>query len=150
MYLGISLTAAGTGLILPVIAYLGASVSPQKLGVTMGGLAAAAGVGQTLGSSAGGWLFGAVGQLNFAWLVVPLAIIMMLLPIRPRGWLGHSRQIRHVIRPGGFPYSPPTLFKDSPMNPLQTPEPARAATGIPPRRAAARPPAERPGRCRHV
>jgi MFS family permease len=86
MYVGISLTAAGTGLILPVIAYLGASVSPQKLGVAMGGLAAAAGIGQTLGSSAGGWLFGAVEQLSFAWLAVPLALMLLFLLTRPRWW----------------------------------------------------------------
>jgi MFS family permease len=43
MYLGVSLTSAGTGLVLPVIAYLAAGASPQKLGVVMGGLAAAAG-----------------------------------------------------------------------------------------------------------
>ena len=86
MYFGVSLTAAGIGLILPVIAYLAAGASPHKLGLAMGGLAAAAGIGQTLGSAAGGWLFGAVGQLGFAWLAVPLAIIMMLLLIRPRGW----------------------------------------------------------------
>ena len=86
MYLGISLTAAGTGLILPVIAYLGASVSPQKLGVAMGGLAAAAGIGQTLGSSAGGWLFGAVAQLSFAWLAAPLALMLLFLLARPRWW----------------------------------------------------------------
>ena len=86
MYLGISLTAAGTGLILPVIAYLGASVSPQKLGVAMGGLAAAAGIGQTLGSSAGGWLFGAVGQLSFAWLAAPLALMLLFLLAKPRWW----------------------------------------------------------------
>ena len=86
MYLGVSLTAAGIGLILPVIAYLAAGASPHKLGLAMGGLAAAAGIGQTLGSSAGGWLFGAVGQLSFAWLAIPLAIVMMLLLIRPREW----------------------------------------------------------------
>ncbi|HEY8708059.1 MAG TPA: hypothetical protein VIM34_08675 [Burkholderiaceae bacterium] len=59
MYLGVSLTSAGTGLVLPVIAYLAAGASRQKLGATMGGLAAAAGFGQTLGSAADGWLFGA-------------------------------------------------------------------------------------------
>ena len=86
MYFGISLTAAGTGLILPVIAYLGASAAPQKLGVVMGGLAAAAGIGQTLGSSAAGWLFGAVEQLSFAWLAAPLALMLLFLLVRPRWW----------------------------------------------------------------
>ena len=54
MYVGISLTAAGIGLVLPVISYLAVGASPHKLGVAMGGLAAAAGIGQTLGSSVGG------------------------------------------------------------------------------------------------
>jgi MFS family permease len=62
MYLGVSLTSAGTGLVLPVIAYLAAGASPQRLGATMGGLAAASGFGQTLGSAAGGWLFGALAS----------------------------------------------------------------------------------------
>ena len=57
MFLGVGMTAAGTGLVLPVIAYLAAGASPLKLGATMGGLAAAAGLGQTSGSAAGGWLF---------------------------------------------------------------------------------------------
>ena len=84
LYVGISLTAAGTGLILPVIAYLAAGASPDKLGLAMGGLAAAAGIGQTLGSSAGGWLFGAVGQPSFGWLAAPLAVVLLLLLARPR------------------------------------------------------------------
>ena len=54
MYLGVSLASAGTGLVLPVIAYLAAGACAKKLGTTMGGLAAAAGLGQTLGSAAGG------------------------------------------------------------------------------------------------
>lgn len=85
MFLGVGMTSAGTGLVLPVIAYLGASGSPLKLGATMGGLAAAAGLGQTLGSAAGGWLFGAAAQLSFAWLGGPLALMLALLLMR-RGW----------------------------------------------------------------
>ena len=86
MFLGVGLTSAGTGLVLPVIAYLAACVSPRKLGATMGGLAAAAGLGQTLGSAAGGWLFGAVAQLSFAWLSGPLALMLALLLARPGWW----------------------------------------------------------------
>lgn len=86
LYLGISLTSAGTGLVLPVIAYLAAGVSRNKLGTTMGGLAAAAGLGQTLGSSIGGWLFGAVAQVSFGWLIVPLVVMLVLLLLRPRWW----------------------------------------------------------------
>ena len=84
MYLGVSLTAAGTGLVLPVIAYLAAGASPQKLGVVMGGLASASGLGQTLGSAAGGWLFGAQAHLSFGWLTLPLVLMLGLLSRQPR------------------------------------------------------------------
>ena len=86
MYLGVSLTSAGTGLVLPVIAYLAAGASPQKLGVVMGGLAAASGLGQTLGSAAGGWLFGAMAHLSFGWLTLPLLLMTGLLLARPHWW----------------------------------------------------------------
>ncbi len=86
MYLGVSLTSAGTGLVLPVIAYLAAGASPQKLGAVMGGLAAASGLGQTLGSAAGGWLFGALAHLSFGWLTLPLFLMAGLLLARPRWW----------------------------------------------------------------
>ena len=86
MYLGVSLTSAGTGLVLPVIAYLAAGASPQKLGATMGGLAAAAGFGQTLGSAAGGWLFGALALRTFGWLTLPLLVILGLVLVRPGWW----------------------------------------------------------------
>ncbi len=86
MYLGVSLTSAGTGLVLPVIAHLAAGASPQKLGVVMGGLAAASGLGQTIGSAACGWLFGALAHLGFAWLTLPLLLMTGLLLARPRWW----------------------------------------------------------------
>ena len=79
LYLGIGLTSAGTGLVLPAITYLAAGVSRQKLGATMGALAAAVGLGQTLGSTLGGWLFGALAQGSFGWLMVPLLGILVLL-----------------------------------------------------------------------
>lgn len=85
MYLGVSLTSAGTGLVLPAITFLAAGASRQKLGATMGGLAAAAGFGQTLGSAAGGWLFGALAQQSFGWLTLPLALTLFMLLARP-GW----------------------------------------------------------------
>ena len=86
MYLGVSLTSAGTGLVLPVIAYLAAGASPKRLGAVMGGLAAASGLGQTLGSAAGGWLFGALAHLSFAWLTLPLLLMTGVLLARPRWW----------------------------------------------------------------
>ena len=86
LYLGISLTSAGTGLVLPVIAYLAAGVSSQKLGASMGALAAAGAFGQTIGSSFEGWLFGAIGQSSFNWLIVPLAVMLGLLIARPAAW----------------------------------------------------------------
>lgn len=86
MYIGVSLTSAGTGLVLPVIAFLAAGAATQSLGTTMGSLAAAAGFGQTLGSVAGGWLFGAMAQFSFAWLALPLLLTLILLLCRPSWW----------------------------------------------------------------
>ncbi len=86
MYLGVSLTSAGTGLVLPVIAYLAAGASPQKLGVVMGGLTAAAGLGQTLGSAAGGWLFGVLAHRSYGLLTLPLLVMLGLLLARPSWW----------------------------------------------------------------
>ena len=86
MYVGVSLTAAGTGLVLPTVSYLAAGASRRRLGATMGGLAAAAGFGQTLGSAAAGWLFGAVAQLSFAWLALPLLATLGSLIARPAWW----------------------------------------------------------------
>ena len=74
MYLVVSLTSAGTGPVLPVIAYLAAAASPHKPGALMGGLAAASGLGKTRGSAAGGWLFGALAQRSFGGLVLPLLL----------------------------------------------------------------------------
>lgn len=86
LYLGIGLTSAGTGLVLPVIAYQAAGESRQKLGATMGALAAAAGLGQTLGSLLGGWLFGLLAQVGFGLLIVPLAAMLALLFARSGWW----------------------------------------------------------------
>jgi len=86
MYVGISFSAAGTGLVLPTLSYLAAGASKRRLGVTMGGLAAAAGLGQALGSAAAGWLFGAVAQLSFAWLALPLLATLLTLLVRPGWW----------------------------------------------------------------
>lgn len=86
MFIGISLTSAGTGLVLPVISFLAAGATRRSLGATMGSLAAAAGLGQTLGSSAGGWLFGTVAALGFGWLALPLVATLGLLLSRPSWW----------------------------------------------------------------
>ncbi len=86
MYIGVSLTSAGTGLVLPVISFLAAGASHRTLGATMGGLATAGALGQTLGSAAGGWLFGAVARLSFGWLATPLLAILILLVLRPSWW----------------------------------------------------------------
>lgn len=86
MFIGVSVTSAGTGLVLPVIAFLAAGTSQRKLGAAMGWLAAAAGLGQTLGSAASGWLFGVLAQLGFAWLALPLVVTLFLLMWRPSWW----------------------------------------------------------------
>ncbi len=85
MYVGVSFTAAGTGIVLPTLAFLAAGTSTRRLGTAMGGLAAAAGFGQTLGSAVAGWLFGTVMQSSFAWLSIPLVAALALLLI-PRHW----------------------------------------------------------------
>lgn len=82
MYVAVGMTAAGTGLLLPVISYLAAGVEREKLGVTMGVLAAAQALGQTLGSLGTGWLYGFAGQSTFAWLLLPLTAIFIALPLR--------------------------------------------------------------------
>lgn len=87
MYIGISLAAAGTGLVLPVIAFLAAGASRASLGVTMAWLAAAGAVGQTLGSAIAGWLFGIVAQFAFGWLALPLVVTLPLLLLRPSWWV---------------------------------------------------------------
>ena len=83
MYAGISFTAVGIGLVVPVIAYRSAGASRGRLGSTMGGLAAAAGLGQTLGAVAGGWLFGAASQTGFAWLAATLFATFAIILARP-------------------------------------------------------------------
>ncbi len=90
MYVGISLTAAAAGLVLPVISFLAVGASSQRLGSTMGGIAAAAGLGRTLGSGAGGRLFGSMAQLGFAWLALPL---VMALSWTGRSMLGYRRVV---------------------------------------------------------
>jgi len=97
MYVGIGMMASGTGLVLPVVSYLAAGAEPRTLGATMGGLAAAAGLGQTLGSTAGGWLFGSVGQQSFSWMVGPLALVLLLLLARPGWWSGASATLPHGV-----------------------------------------------------
>ncbi len=86
MFVGISLVSAGTGLVLPVISFRAAGTSHRTLGATMGGLAAAAGLGQTLGASVAGWLFGATAALGFGWLAIPMAATLAFLLLRPLSW----------------------------------------------------------------
>ena len=86
MYLGVSLTAAGTGIVLPTVAYLAAGSARPRLGTAMGGLAAAAGFGQTLGSAVAGWMFGTVMQISFVWLSIPLIATLTILLIPSLWW----------------------------------------------------------------
>ena len=90
LYLGISLASGGTGLILPVIAYLAAGVPHRQLGFTMGALAAAAGLGQTLGSSLAGAIFGRLGQGTFGLMILPLAVMLVMLLVRPKWWVTNA------------------------------------------------------------
>lgn len=86
MYWGVSLTSAGTGLVLPTISYTAAASDRRRLGATMGGLAAAAGLGQTIGSVMGGWLFATVAQASFVWLAAALVASLFVLARSPK-WL---------------------------------------------------------------
>lgn len=107
MYVGVSLTAAGTGLVLPTISFLAAGASRRQLGTTMGGLASAAGFGQTIGSAAAGWLFGAVAQLSFAWLALPLLATLALLLARPAPWLPQGGALALPVSSSRFrPFGP--------------------------------------------
>jgi MFS family permease len=90
MFAGVSLTSAGTGLVLPVIAFVAAGTCSERLGAVMGGLAAAAGLGQTLGSAAGGWLFGRFSEFGFGWLALPLLTTVFLSWMRPTWWSGRQ------------------------------------------------------------
>jgi MFS family permease len=99
MYIGVSLTSAGTGLVLPVISFLAAGASHRTLGVTMGGLAAAGALGQTLGAAAGGWLFGVVERLSFAWLALPLLAVLTLLLLRPSWWRAAATRPQATLLP---------------------------------------------------
>ena len=83
MLVGISLTSAGTGLVLPLISFLAAGMARRSIGTTMGSLTAAAGLGQTLGASSSGWLFGALAASGFVWLALPLATTLLLLVLWP-------------------------------------------------------------------
>ena len=65
----------------------------------MGALAAASGLGQTLGSSLSGWLFGAIAQLSFGLLMLPLALMLVFLVLRPGWWSGALQTLRDPGRP---------------------------------------------------
>ena len=85
MFLGVSLMSAGTGLVLPVTSFLAASSSPSRLSATMGWLAVASGIGQTLGSAAGGWILTGPGPSGFAWYM-PALLLVLLLPFTVKSW----------------------------------------------------------------
>jgi len=62
----------------------------------MGGLAAASGFGQTLGSAAGRWLFGVLAQRTFGWLTLPLLVVVVLVLVRP-GWWSITTKAREML-----------------------------------------------------
>jgi MFS family permease len=101
MYLGVSLAAAGTGLVLPVTSYLAAGTAPRRLGATMGAIAAASGLGQVLGSAVGGWMFGELAQSSFAWLSLPLILTLVALLLRPQWGRLSDTRLRATRQTGG-------------------------------------------------
>lgn len=106
MYLGVSFTAAGTGIVLPTVAYLAAGTARRRLGTAMGGLAAAAGFGQTLGSAVAGWLFGAVMQSSFLWLSIPLVATLAILLIPPLWWPNNPLLLTTSSSPTSTKFNP--------------------------------------------
>jgi MFS family permease len=103
MYLGVSLTAAGIGLVLPVIVYRAAGTSSRRLGATMGGIAASSGLGQVLGSTAGGWMFGELARSSYGWLSLPLILTLVVLLLRPDGGLPQSNACEYWRRKAAGP-----------------------------------------------
>ena len=85
MFLGVSLMSAGKGILITVMSFLAASSSPSRLSATMGWLAVASGIGQTLGSAAGGWILTGPGPSGFAWYM-PALLLVLLLPFTVKSW----------------------------------------------------------------
>lgn len=102
MFIGVSLTSAGTGLMLPVISFLAAGASPARLGATMSWLAVASGMGQALGSATGGWIFSGPGQSGFGWLILALLLALLLL-LTVSSWGRPSRGNARPTTWGSFP-----------------------------------------------
>lgn len=87
----------------------GLGACQDVLGVTMGWLAAAAGLGQTLRSAAGGLLFGALAERSFGWLTLPPVVTLLFLLLRPR-WL--SATSAGPLVPG-LGRQPPSSIRES-------------------------------------
>jgi MFS family permease len=62
---GVGLTAAGSGVAMPLITWSATRARAPSLGVTMGKLAASGSLGQAVGSIAGGWLFAILSAKTF-------------------------------------------------------------------------------------
>lgn len=69
----VGLIAAGSGVLLPLLAHSTSLQAGRNPGATLGMQTAAASLGQALGSVAGGWLFGAVAGASF-WITAVLML----------------------------------------------------------------------------
>ncbi len=67
------LFAAGSGILIPMLAYRVSLQAPGAQGAALGKQTAAASLGQGLGSAAGGWLFGLAAQAPF-WITAALLL----------------------------------------------------------------------------
>lgn len=79
--------AAGTGLLVPVIAYLASQGEERVRGTTLGWQGAAAGLGQALGSGVTGLLFGLSVAAPF-WITAGLLVLGVML--RPQAYSARS------------------------------------------------------------
>jgi MFS transporter, DHA1 family, multidrug resistance protein len=73
LLLPVGLIAAGSGILLPLLAHLTSLQAGSNPGATLGMQTAAASLGQALGSVAGGWLFGALAGASF-WITAGLML----------------------------------------------------------------------------
>ena len=76
----------GADLVLAVVGLVVLTFDRSDAWMYLGVSLPAAGLGQTLGSAAGGWLFGALAHRSDGLLPLPLLVMLGLLLARPRWW----------------------------------------------------------------
>jgi hypothetical protein len=88
----VGLIAAGSGLVLPLIAFLATLEIQERPGAALGALTAAGGLGQALGSLSGGALYGYAGMGMFTATAFAVALgAWFASPSCAPRWLGGER-----------------------------------------------------------